>query len=85
MSAAVRFRFIGQHTNGRTSITYADAVFEGSNPATVTDPDMIRRLRTHPEFEIIHPLDHDGDGELGGSLPHNTAPRKRGRPKKVSL
>jgi len=27
-----------------------------------------------------HPLDHDGDGRLGGSLPDT--PRKRGRPRK---
>jgi hypothetical protein len=29
-----------------------------------------------------HPLDHDGDGKLGGSLPDAVAPRKRGRPRK---
>jgi hypothetical protein len=29
-----------------------------------------------------HPLDHDGDGEPGGSLPDAVAPRKRGRPRK---
>ena len=28
-----------------------------------------------------HPLDHDGDGRLGGSLPD--APKRRGRPRKV--
>jgi hypothetical protein len=32
--------------------------------------------------DAIHPLDHDGDGVLGGSLPDGVAPRKRGRPKK---
>lgn len=26
-----------------------------------------------------HPLDHDCDGRLGGSLPDAVAPRKRGR------
>ena len=30
-----------------------------------------------------HPLDHDGDGEPGGSLPDAVAPRKRGRKPKV--
>lgn len=29
------------------------------------------------------PLDHDGDGLPGGSLPDDVAPRKRGRPRKV--
>jgi len=30
-----------------------------------------------------HPLDHDGDGRLGGSLPDSVAPRRRGRPAKT--
>lgn len=32
-----------------------------------------------------HPLDHDGDGRLGGSLPDAPpdAPRRRGRPPKA--
>lgn len=29
-----------------------------------------------------HPLDHDGDGTKGGSLPDAVAPRKRGRVRK---
>lgn len=28
------------------------------------------------------PLDHDGDGKPGGSLPDAVKPRRRGRPKK---
>jgi hypothetical protein len=30
-----------------------------------------------------HPLDHDGDGRPGGSLPDSVAPRRRGRPAKT--
>jgi hypothetical protein len=30
-----------------------------------------------------HPLDHDGDGRPGGSLPDSVAPRRRGRPAKA--
>ena len=30
-----------------------------------------------------HPLDHDGDGEKGGSLPDAVVLRKRGRPRKA--
>jgi len=33
--------------------------------------------RLHPLIRDVHPLDHDGDGEKGGSLP-----RRRGRPPK---
>lgn len=36
----------------------------------------------HEGLEPPHPLDHDGDGEPGGSLPDAVAPRKRGRPRK---
>ena len=28
-----------------------------------------------------HPLDHDGDGRLGGSLPGDESTRRRGRPR----
>lgn len=71
-------RFIGQYTNGHTSISASGVTFEGDEPAEVTDPEAIRRLSGNPEFETVHPLDHDGDGEKGGSLPK----ARRGRPKK---
>lgn len=72
------FKFIGQYTGGRTSINACGVVFEGTDPAEVTDPDAIRRLSGNAEFEAVDPLDHDGDGEKGGSLP-----KKRGRPPKA--
>lgn len=71
------FKFIGRYTNGHTSINASGVVFEGNEPADVTDPEAIRRLSGNPEFEAVDPLDHDGDGEKGGSLP-----KKRGRPAK---
>jgi hypothetical protein len=73
----VRFRFIGQYTNGHTSINAGGVVFEGREPAEVECAELARRLAANPEFEAVHPLDHDADGVKGG-LP----PRKRGRPKK---
>jgi hypothetical protein len=30
-----------------------------------------------------HPLDHDGDGKPGGSLPGEQSTRRRGRPRKA--
>jgi hypothetical protein len=74
------FRFIGQYTNGRDMIN-AGADFYGREPSFVDDAELQRRLSNNPEFEAVeaHPLDHDGDGEKGGSLP-----KKRGRPKKVA-
>lgn len=73
------FKFIGRYTNGHTSINASGVVFEGREPANVTEADAIRRISGNPEFEEVHPLDHDGDGEKGGSLP-----KRRGRPKKVA-
>lgn len=32
------------------------------------------------EAEEPHPLDHDGDGRLGGSLPGEKSTRRRSRP-----
>ena len=74
------FRFIGQYTHGRNSIDMG-VVFEGREPSFVADAELARRLSNNPEFEAVeaHPLDHDSDGEKGGSLP-----KKRGRPKKVA-
>ena len=80
----MKFRFIGLYTNGHTEVDAGGVTFVGNEPSEVTDPDLIRRLSGHPEFEVVHPLDHDGDGKPGGSLPDAVAPRKRGRPKKVA-
>lgn len=76
------FKFIGLYTNGHTSISASGVTFEGHEPAEVTDPEAIRRLSHNPEFVKVDPLDHDGDGEKGGSLPGPKATAKRGRPSK---
>lgn len=73
----MRFRFIGQYTNGHTAINACGIVFDGRSPSEVTDPEAVRRLSRHPEFEAISPLDHDGDGKPGGSLPRR---RRAGKP-----
>lgn len=75
------FRFIGQYTHGRTTIN-AGVDFVEHEPSEVDCPELQRRLSNNPEFERVeaHPLDHDGDGEKGGSLPKV----RRGRPKKVA-
>lgn len=72
------YRFIGTHTNGRTAITICGVTFTGTEPAQV-EGEALTRLRDHPEFEAVNPLDHDGDGQTGGSLPK----RRRGRPRKA--
>lgn len=79
----MRFRFTGIYTHGRDSLTLCGVTFNGREPADVTDDETIRCLSGHPEFEAVNPLDHDGDGVKGGSLPDAIAPRKRGRKPKA--
>lgn len=47
------FRFNGDYTGKRSSITLFGVTFEGREPADVTDADGIRRLSNHPEFEAV--------------------------------
>lgn len=68
-------KFTGRHTNGHETITYLGCTFTGYEPREVP-AEVLDLLKGHPEFEIVHQLDHDADGKKGGSLP------KRGRPKK---
>ena len=74
----MRLRFTGKYTNGRETITYLGCTFEGHEPREVS-AEVAELLANHPEFEKVDPLDHDGNGEKGGSLP-----KKRGRPKKAA-
>lgn len=78
----MRFRFIGTYTGAET-ITICGVKFVGREPSEATTKEACRRLPRHPEFEEVHPLDHDGDGVKGGSLPNAVAPRKRGRKPKA--
>ncbi len=59
-----------------------DAKFKplGDKVAVGADADGIQAEETEAASETeAHPLDHDGDGSLGGSLPDAVAPRRRGR------
>lgn len=49
----MRFRFIGQYTNGHTGINANGIDFVGHEPAEVTDKGAIASLTRHPEFEAI--------------------------------
>lgn len=62
------FKFIGDYTNGHTSITLYGVTFEGREPVEVDGRTQTAKdLSEHPEFEACDPLDHDGDGKKGGS------------------
>lgn len=68
----MRLRFIGSYTGRATSITMGEYTFEGHEPTEVdTATDMGRRLSRNPDFEAIDALDHDANGEKGGSLPES--------------
>lgn len=63
-------RFIGDYTCGRDTLQMGPYLFIGREPLEVDPQDPIgKRLLNNPDFEALHPLDHDGDGEKGGSLP----------------
>lgn len=49
----MRFRFIGQYTNGHTTINANGVDFVGHEPAEVTDKAAIASLKRHPEFEEL--------------------------------
>ena len=49
----MRFRFIGQYTNGHTGINANGVDFVGREPAEVTDAAAIASLSRHPEFEVV--------------------------------
>jgi hypothetical protein len=68
----MRFRFIGRYTGKRTTINACGVVFEMHEPAEVSEPEAIRRLSGHPEFEAVEPDDAPAP-----------APKKRGRPRKA--
>jgi hypothetical protein len=53
------FKFVGQHTNGRDSITMYGVTF-GEGPSEVSDRAAIARLRQNIEFEEV--------GESAGNL-----------------
>ncbi len=76
------FRFKGDYTGKRTSITLFGVTFEGREPADVTDADGIRRLSNHPEFEqVTKAVTPELEAvEFEDSIPE--APKKRGRPRK---
>jgi len=64
----MKMRFAGEYTNGRTSLVAFGVTFEGYEPSEVP-PNVAGKFAGHPEFIPADPLDHDGDGEKGGSLP----------------
>lgn len=92
------FRFKGDYTGKRTSITLFGVTFEGREPADVTDEDGIRRLSNHPEFEAVSKavapaaeieareawVEKLEDGLLELAANKITAGKKRGRPRKGS-
>lgn len=75
------FTFNGRNASGFTSV--GGLVFPTGEAVPVSDEAIIAKLEQHPEFTAADPLDHDGDGEKGGSLQgENATARRRGRPRK---
>lgn len=67
-------RFIGIYSNKRTSMSICGVEFHGREPSEVTDPESIRRLENHPEFELV----------TASAAPVEVQePKRRGRPRKA--
>ena len=47
----MRMKFIGDYTNGRTTITYLGCTFEGHEAREVS-AEVFAHLENHPEFEV---------------------------------
>lgn len=81
----MRFRFTGQYTNGHTSINACGVVFEGHEPADVTEESAIARLIGHPEFEPVVaavPFEIEAVEDPAEFMP--VAPKRRGRKPKAA-
>jgi hypothetical protein len=65
-------KFIGTYTGGRETITYLGCTFTGHEPREVP-AEVAEYLADNPEFAVVDPLDHDGDGRKGGSRPRKKA------------
>jgi hypothetical protein len=48
----MRFRFVGEHTGGGSSITMNGITFEGKEPSDVPD-DLVFRFRNSVEFRGV--------------------------------
>lgn len=71
-------KFIGTYTGGRTSIQMGEYVFEGHEPTKVDERTaMGKRIAGNPDFAVVDPLDHDGNGEKGGSPKGSRSTRRR--------
>lgn len=48
----MRMRFIGEYTNGRSTISYSGCTFNGHEAREVPQ-EVADLLRGHPEFEVV--------------------------------
>lgn len=75
----MKFRFVGQYTNGRDSITILGVRFDGREPSEASG-ETAERLARHPEFEIV-----EDEPEIPVIIENEIAeetPKRRGRPRR---
>lgn len=60
----MRFKFTGDYTNGRKTITMHGVTFEGDKPTNVDDA-LIEKFKAHREFEAVkgRPVKEADDGD----------------------
>jgi len=78
----MRFRFIGQYTNGHSEVCIYGVRFIGHDPVTVDNDDTALNLMTHQEVEEVP----DVVEPIASAVPPVIAEpaKRRGRPNKVS-
>lgn len=49
----MRFRFTGEYTGGRNSVSIRGVTFNGYDPTEVADEAVVEQLKRHPEVETV--------------------------------
>lgn len=79
----MKFRFIGQYTNGHTSIFSNGVTFVGREPSETDDPEAMRRLSNNIEFEEVREITRSVVNDPNDFTPV-AAPKRRGRKPKAA-
>lgn len=80
----MKFRFIGQYTNGHTSISSNGHVFVDREPTEVEDAEAIRRLSNNVEFGAVEDVVEQVDTAFRAIMAEAQPPKRRGRKPKAA-
>lgn len=75
----MKFRFVGDYTNGQDGITILGVRFDGREPSEASG-EMAERLARHPEFEAV--TDVQSAPAIVEYVATEELPKRRGRPRR---